>query len=57
MPNVFESQSMPSCPRCDEPVMRVIMEVGKPTKYVHERNNQESLIHEDHIIENGQDNG
>lgn len=47
MRNVFEDQHMPNCPRCGEPPVRVIMEVDKPTKYVHARNNQEDLIHED----------
>jgi hypothetical protein len=57
MPNVFEQQSLPGCPRCDEPVIMVIMQVDKPTKYVHARNNQEDLIHEDLTIEMGKDNG
>lgn len=49
--NIFEDQQLPSCPRCDEDVIRVIMEVDKPTKYVHGRNNQEDLIHEDLITD------
>ncbi len=49
MPNVFENviQSLPACPRCDEPVTRVIFQLGEPTKYFHSRNNQSDLIHED----------
>lgn len=38
---------MLKCPRCDEKVIRVIQQVGKPTQYFHRRNNQEDLMHED----------
>lgn len=44
--NLFE-QTIPPCPRCDERVSSVIEEVGKPIKYVHDRNNQDPVIHED----------
>lgn len=47
MGNVFEDQSMPTCPRCDEKVVMVVQQLGQPTMYVHRRNNQEDLIHED----------
>lgn len=46
--NVFENaQTLPECPRCDAPVIRVIMQRDKPTMYFHERNNQADLIHYD----------
>lgn len=43
--NIFEEGW--GCPRCDEPVVRIIQEIGKPTQYIHARNNQSDLVHED----------